>query len=138
MLEPERVDRMLDRIAADVAHLRGLRDRGSALLDDRTALDSAKCTFVTAIEGRVRVAHHLVASEGWRVQESNADAVRRLGVERVLTPRLAASVVTAIGFRNVLAHQYADVDDARVLANLGLLEDLDEFVSQEASWLGDR
>ena len=138
MVDAERVDRVLDRIAADVAHLKDLHERGPALRDDRTALDSAKYTFVTAIEGCARVAHHLVVSEGWRVQESNADAVRRLGAERVLTPEVAAAVALAVGFRNVLVHQYADVDDEKVLANLAQLRDLDAFVSQVATWVQAR
>lgn len=135
MVDAERVDRMLDRIAADVAHLRHLRDRGTALLGDRVALDSVKYTFVTAIEGCVRVAHHLVVSQHWRVQDSNADAVRLLGRNGVLVPEVAAAVARAVGFRNVLVHEYTDIDDAMVVANLDLLDDLVAFVAQVARWV---
>lgn len=35
----------------------------------------------------------------------------------------------AVGFRNVLVHEYVTVDDAVVLARLTDLEDLDAFVT---------
>jgi len=44
------------------------------------------------------------------------------------------AVARAVGFRNVLVHQYAEVDDDRVVANLELSVDLDRFVHQLARW----
>lgn len=44
----------------------------------------------------------------------------------------------AAGFRNILVHQYADVDDARVAANLDRLTDFDEFVTQVGNWLKEQ
>jgi uncharacterized protein YutE (UPF0331/DUF86 family) len=46
-------------------------------------------------------------------------------------------VARAVGFRNVLVHDYIDVDDGRVRDNLQRLADLDVFVSQVAAWSGD-
>lgn len=90
MVDQERVDRLLARIASDLRQLSGYRERGAELLGDRTELAAAKYYFITAIEGCARVAQHLIAAEGWLVAETNADAVRRLGSEGVLdAPKLS-------------------------------------------------
>ena len=135
MVDQERVDRLLARVAADLRELAGYRSRGAELLDDRTELAAAKYYVITAIKGCARVAQHLIAAEGWLVAESNADAVRRLGSQGVLDMSTAESVATAIGFRNILVHEYAEVDNQRVVDNLGRLSDLETFVSSVAAWL---
>lgn len=92
---------------------------------------------MTAIEGCARVAQHLIASEGWAVAETNADAVRRLAEHGVMDGAVAEPVATAVGFRNLLVHGYAEVDDSRVIANLERLEDLTWFV-RVARWVSSR
>jgi len=41
----------------------------------------------------------------------------------------------AAGFRNVLVHQYAEVDDDLVIAGVDRLSDLASFTTQVADWL---
>jgi uncharacterized protein len=134
MVDQERVDRLLDRITADIDKLHGLRPRGADLLRDPTALAATKYYFITAIEGCARVAQHILAAEQWPVAETNADAVRRLGKHGVMQVELAEAVARAVGFRNVLVHEYAEIDDGRVLENLERLADLSDFVSAVARW----
>jgi uncharacterized protein YutE (UPF0331/DUF86 family) len=135
MVDTERVDRLLSRISDDLRELTAYRAQGHALLNDRTALAATKYYLITAIEGCVRVAQHLIAAEGWPVPESNADAVRQLGAQQVLPADLATAVARSVGFRNLLVHEYADIDDGRVLDHLRRLDDLDRFVRSVAGWL---
>lgn len=134
VVDQERLDRLLDRAASDVKVLVGCSTAAGDLLDDPIQLAAVKYYFITAIEGCARIAHHLVASEGWRVAESNADAVRTLGAQRVVAAATAEAVARAVGFRTVLVHEYVDVDDGRVRDNLQHLADLEAFVSQVAAW----
>jgi len=136
VVDSERVGRLLDGVRTDLVFLRRFAARPSGdLLIDEVALGAVKYRFVTAIEGCAKVAHHLVASEGWSVPETNAAAVRELGGHRVVDRPIADSVARAVGFRNVLVHQYTEVDDARVIAQLTRLDDLDAYVAQVATWL---
>jgi uncharacterized protein YutE (UPF0331/DUF86 family) len=48
---------------------------------------------------------------------------------------VAESVARAVGFRNVLVHQYADVDEDVVRADVALLDDLDAFTAAVAAWV---
>ena len=135
MVDQERVDRLLDRIASDLRELESLAKLGTDLVGDRTALAATKYYFITAIEGCARVAQHIIADRGWRIADSNADAVRRLGAEGVLTTELAEAVAKAVGFRNVLVHEYAEIDNRRVVDNLHRLGDLHDFVTAIAQWM---
>lgn len=108
MVDPERVERLLVRVADDVSELARSRDRGRELLGDRTALAAAKYHFITAIEGCARIAHHIIASEEWLVAESNADAVRRLGAEGAVGRGTAQAVAGAVGLSRGGSRRTAD------------------------------
>lgn len=136
MVDEERVSRLVARIRRDVTALRttGEAHTATELAGNTVLLDAVKYRFVTAIEGCVRVAQHLLASEGLGVPDTNADAFRQLAEHEVLDAAVAAAMARAVGFRNVLVHEYADVDDRRVVAQLGGLDDLEEFARQVTRW----
>ncbi|MBU6279127.1 MAG: DUF86 domain-containing protein [Actinomycetales bacterium] len=48
----------------------------------------------------------------------------------------ALGMVKAVGFRNVLVHEYVDVQDAIVLDRLSDHKDLMNFAREIAAWLG--
>lgn len=128
MVDAERLARLLRRITDDVHRLR--RVEPTAVLDDEVLLDHVKYRFVTAIEACIDVAMHVAATEGLASPDTNADAVRSLGRHGIVASRTADAVGRAVGFRNVLVHRYAEVDDHRVLDHLGGLDHLDAFVDQ--------
>lgn len=132
MVDEQRVLRMLRRIADDVGTLHAL---GSVDPREPVRLGAIKYAFITAIEGCIRVAQHLGASERWRPPDSNGDAFTVLGEHGVVQVELAEQLARAVGFRNVLVHQYADVDDDRVIAMLDRVGDLEAFVSQTSAWV---
>jgi uncharacterized protein YutE (UPF0331/DUF86 family) len=89
---------------------------------------------LTAIEACIDAAHHVVADQGLGVPASNADAFRPLVGAGLTDTDLAATLAGAVGFRNVLVHDYAEVDERRVVAHLG---DLRRFVAAMARLLDD-
>lgn len=136
VVDERRLRRLLDGIEAHTRTLAvfAARERGELLRDEIT-LSAMKYRFITAIEGCAKAAHHIAAAEGWRVQETNADAVRLLARNGVVSPPLAESIASAIGFRNLLVHQYADIDDVRAAAHLDRLDDLRVYVEEIEAWL---
>lgn len=116
------------RITDDVARIAAVRGRRQELLDDVVLLDHVKYRFVTAIEAAMDAAHHVCASEGFAAPSTNADAMRVLGSHGVLDVELAERMARAVGFRNMLVHRYADIDDHLVVEQLDELPTLDAFV----------
>lgn len=135
MVDEGRVTRLLRNIDERVGRLADERANVTARRDDDLWLDAIKYLFVTAIEGCVDVAHHLSASERWGAPDTNAAAFEVLGRHGVVDDEIAGRLSRAVGFRNVLVHQYATVDDERVVAALDRLDDLERFVQQVGAWL---
>jgi uncharacterized protein YutE (UPF0331/DUF86 family) len=134
VVDEVRVLRLLRSVTDDLAVLRDEVSADNQRRADPLWLRGVKYTFVTAIEACVDVAQHICASEGWGPPRDNADAVRALGKHGVLPLELANRLGKAVGFRNVLVHEYVEVDDRIVLARLENLSDLADFVAAVAEW----
>jgi uncharacterized protein YutE (UPF0331/DUF86 family) len=130
MVDAERLLTLFGRVTSRLAVLeRYAADPGSALLSDEIRLGHLKYTFQTAIEACIDAAQHVVADHGLGTPASNADAFRLLAGAGVLDDAVASSMAGAVGFRNVLVHGYADVDDRLVVANLSRLSELRAYVT---------
>ena len=136
MVDRRRVALLLRRITDELYYLeaRSAEDRAVLRADDER-LSGLKYRFVTTIEGVVNVAQHLCASEGWGPPKDNADSLRVLARHDVLDAQLADGLAHAVGFRNLLVHQYVDVDDDRVVGYLDHLTDMSAFVASVSRWL---
>jgi uncharacterized protein YutE (UPF0331/DUF86 family) len=135
VVDQDRVLRLLRSIADDTAVLRQESEASQERRHDPIWLRGVKYTFVTAIEACIDVAQHICATEGWGPPADNGDAVRLLGEHGVLATELAVSMRKAVGFRNVLVHDYIEVDDSIVVGRLKSLGDLEEFVHQVAAYV---
>jgi uncharacterized protein YutE (UPF0331/DUF86 family) len=135
VVDEVRVLRLLRSISDDLTVLRAEASADPGRRADPLWLRGVKYTFVTAIEGGVDVAQHVCASQGWGPPRDNGDAIRLLGAHGVLSADLADRLRRAVGFRNVLVHDYVEVDDDIVLKRLVNLTDLEDFVAAVATWV---
>lgn len=135
MVDEVRVLRLLRSLADDVGVLRSEADAKDERRADQMWLRGVKYAFITAIEAGIDVAQHVCSSEGWGPPRDNGDAMLVLGRHGVLEPDLAERMRAAVGFRNVLVHQYGDVDDDIVQERLVDLGDLDAFAAQVVRFL---
>jgi uncharacterized protein YutE (UPF0331/DUF86 family) len=135
VVDEVRVLRLLRRITDDLAVLEHESRAEAARREDPVWLRGVKYTFVTAIEACVDIAHHLCAVQGWGPPSDNGDAVNLLGRHGILSHELASSLRKAVGFRNVLVHEYVEVSDDIVIARLNDLSDLWTFVREVTTWL---
>ncbi|MEO8816061.1 MAG: DUF86 domain-containing protein [Mycobacterium sp.] len=130
MVDSVRALRLLRGITDDLAVLRREAQAGAVRRSDPIWLRGVKYTFITAIESGLDVAQHICAARGWGPPADNGDAMKLLGSHGVLTAENADAMRKAVGFRNVLVHEYVEVSDEIVLARLEDLRDVDEFVHQ--------
>ena len=137
MVDAERLRRLVQRVADDLAALEGYAALAPEdVLADVARLGHVKYLFVTALEGCIDAAHHVAASEGWRPAETNADAFVVLGEHGVLDAELVTRMAAAARFRNLLVHGYARVDDRRVVDHLARLGDLRRYLAEVARLAG--
>lgn len=135
MVDEERVRSRLRDITQNLHHL----NDETIAVDDRRAdpiwMAGIKYWLVTAVEACIDIAQHMAGSEGWRLPTDNGDAMRVLAENGVLDPALADRMRMAVGFRNVVIHEYARVDERIVLDRLADPSDLELFVRSVNEWL---
>lgn len=134
MPKPRRLRTLLEVIEEQTRLLRGLATRPPEdLLADPYGLAAAKYMFVVAIEAAIDSSRHVATSAGLRGAQDFADSFVVLGESGHLEAELVERLKGMAGFRNLLVHGYAVVDDSRVVEILhARLGDLDEFRRQIA------
>jgi uncharacterized protein YutE (UPF0331/DUF86 family) len=100
-------------------------------------LRGVKYAFLTAIEAGIDVAQHICSTQGWGPPADNGDALKLLGRHGVLTAECADAMRKAVGFRNILVHEYVKVSDEIVMSRLEDLSDLDEFVERVTAFVSE-
>lgn len=88
-----------------------------------------------AAEALFAAGSHILAGEFQEAVDEYREIPTRLLARQVIAQGTAKRLESLAGFRNVLVHEYADVDLRRVHAGLGRLDDLDAFVADVESWL---
>jgi uncharacterized protein YutE (UPF0331/DUF86 family) len=63
-----------------------------------------------AIQAALDLATHIIADEGWDVPERSGDAFLTLGAKGVLDLELSQRLRTMASFRNLIVHEYADIN----------------------------
>lgn len=111
---------LAERTAAVRRHLRRVADR---LPDDQTALrplsddtDAVVLHLWQAVQVVVDLAMSACVTAGLGAPSSYGRAFHLLADHRILDRDLAARLARAAGFRNLVAHAYADLDLVRVHA----------------------
>ncbi len=129
MVDKPRLSALLSRIREETDHLRPLAKKKDEELEASSdTLPAIKYRFIVAIEACVDAARHIIASEGFKLPASFAEAFEVLGEHELLDPELVKAMKQMAGFRNVLVHAYLTIDDEKVKHNLRHnLGDLDRF-----------
>jgi len=135
VVDEVRVFRLLRAITDDLGVLRRESEAGAERRADPMWLRGVKYTFVTSIEACVDIAQHICSAQGWGPPMDNGDAMKVPGRQGVLTAEISDAMRKAVGFRNILVHEYVEVSDEVVMSRLGELGDLDKFVKQVTAFL---
>jgi len=121
-------------------YARRLRELGERTLEEYLADElirrATERLLHLAIEACLDIGHHLIAERGYRAPEDNRDAFRVLAEEGLIQEDLLPRLLEMAGFRNLLVHGYARIDDAVVHTILGQhLDDLDAYARAIAETL---
>lgn len=129
MVDPHRIRALLGRLSERLTRLKGYADLSTErYLENPERVAASKYLLLTAIEDALSVANHVIASEGLRSPTDHADAFAVLRDAEIVDASLAERLQAMARFRNLLVHEYARVDDARVHGFIREdLEDLERF-----------
>lgn len=109
---------LAERLAALERHLRRvadqLPDHADDLRPETEACDAVLLHLWQAVQITVDLALSWCVRAGLGAPPTYGEAFRRLASAGYLEDALASRLIRAVGFRNLLAHAYADLDLARV------------------------
>lgn len=104
------------------------RVRDAALLDTDLSLhNDVLFSLLVVCQAVIDIAGELASRQGLRFQDYT-EAVRALRHVEGMPPELVEALLPLPGFRNILIHDYVELDYARVIEALENLEPLENFL----------
>lgn len=105
-------------------------------LTETTEQRAVERMFENAIQACADLAQHIATQDFAFDGEASKEAIRVLSREDVIDEETADTLVAAVGFRNVLAHEYGKVNSEKVYETLQTgLDVYDAFSQQVARWV---
>lgn len=106
------------------------------LLTNTTEQRAVERMFENAIQACAHLAQHIASQEFSFEGNTSKGAIRVLENEGAIDDHTMNTLVTAVGFRNVLAHEYGYVDYAEIYETLQTgLEVYNTYSQQVAQWI---
>jgi uncharacterized protein YutE (UPF0331/DUF86 family) len=128
--------RHIESYTADLKEMRGLPK--ADYVDDTVTQRAVERTFEMLVQACIDLAQHIRRAEGLEPSGTAKQEVQALGEADVISAETQRKMEEAVGFRNVIAHQYGDIDHEVVYDTLH--EDLvwfERFQQEVATWFRD-
>ncbi|MGB9776960.1 MAG: type VII toxin-antitoxin system HepT family RNase toxin [Anaerolineae bacterium] len=123
----------------EVSYLKQERDRVRSFQEyvENVRLKKAvERSLQVAVEACLDIGRRLIALEGFRYPEDNRDVFQVLYEEGVVPEGLLPALIDMARFRNLIVHDYARIDDAKVYGILKKrLSDFDAYARAIAAYL---
>lgn len=104
--------------------------------DNKMLRRAVERSLQVAVEVCLDIGRRTVALEGFRYPEDNQDVFRVLAEEGMVPADLLSTLLEMARFRNLIVHDYARIDDARVYSILKKrLGDFDAFAEAVRAYL---
>jgi uncharacterized protein YutE (UPF0331/DUF86 family) len=133
------IEKRLDELVARLARLRPLQAESREAFDEDPYLrDIVERNLEVAAQCCLDVANRIIALEGAQKPADYHEAIVRMGQIGVVSPGFARQLAHIAGFRNVLVHEYVQLDWDRVYRNLQKLDDLEEYATRIRVWLREK
>ena len=108
-------------------------------LGDVTERRAVERMFENVIQACTDLAKHIATKDFDYTGDRSKEAVEILAANDVITEETAKTVAAAIGFRNILAHEYGSVDPNQVYEYLqNDLSIYDRFSQEIATWAEEK
>lgn len=138
MVDERVVSVKLEQIEQYHGELKGKQETLSRrkFLSSTTEQRAVERMFENAIQACADLAQHIATREFGFDGTTSKDAIRVLGRENVIDEETGDTLISAVGFRNVLAHEYGHVDHVEVYETLQTgLAVYDTYSRQIAQWV---
>ena len=130
------IERRLQRLRECLLKLEPLRDKKKhEFLEDPYLRDIVERNLEVAAQACIDIANRIISIEHLEKPRDYYEAILRLGEARILPPDFARHFAPLAGFRNILIHEYLEIDWDEVYQNLQELKDLYSFLDHVREWM---
>ncbi|WP_435195808.1 type VII toxin-antitoxin system HepT family RNase toxin [Natronomonas sp. EA1] len=129
--------RYINEYTNGLKQMRGLSK--TAYAEDLIIQRAVERTFMNLIQSCIDLAQHIRASEGLSPSGTSKKELESLGNAGIISREVQEQLEEAVGFRNILAHRYGNVNHGIVHGVLH--EDLhwfEQFQQEIAQWFQQR
>ncbi|MEK6766618.1 MAG: DUF86 domain-containing protein [Planctomycetota bacterium] len=99
-------------------------------LKDIDRQESILFNLQMAIQNCIDIAAHIISEEGYGVPGSTGEMFSLLGEKRILDGDITEKMVKAVGFRNLIVHEYGGIELKQVfVAAQKDIKDLNEYLA---------
>lgn len=135
-IDPIVLRRRLRVLERCIRALRLLRAMGrDAFVNDQAIQDRAARNAQLAAQACADVALHIVAAAGHPTPETYAAGLAALATLGVVPADLADRLGGAVRLRNLLVHEYLEIDHGRLFDELGWIDDAVTFAQLVDRWI---
>lgn len=131
------IEHILEYLDAEIKIIKSRHVSLEAISDERSDFSAAtKHRVQIAVEMVINIAEHIVAGLNLGHPETAKELFPLLAKEKIIDEELSKTLQDAVGLRNILVHQYLDVDLGILTdsATTGL-KDLREFAKEISEFL---
>ena len=130
------VEKKLNHLKHGIEKLKAMDFTMERVLEDEDIQDMIDRRMQVAIENCIDIATHLAAAMELPRREYASDIFLLLGKNEIISKKLAEKFIGVVGLRNILVHEYADIDYKLAYSNLAdKLEDLKQFAREVLGFL---
>jgi uncharacterized protein YutE (UPF0331/DUF86 family) len=108
------------------------------LLQDPYLQDIIERNLEVTAQSVIDIANRIISIEGLKKPLDYYDAIMRLGEAGILPLKFAKKLAPIAGFRNILVHDYLDINWDEVYKNLHQLDDIVRFTKQIKTWMKEK
>jgi len=128
VVDREKIEQRLLKLEQSVRKLKEIAAQSwEQYSADEALRDRAERNLQVAAQACIDMANHIIADKGFRTPQGYGESFSVLAQEKVIPALLADKMRMVAGFRNILVHDYLEIDNNIVYTTLSHLDDFLHF-----------
>lgn len=130
------LNNLLDNLKVTIRKIERMDVVLEDILEDEDIQDLINRRMQIAVENCIDIATHLAAGLDLPRKERASDVFLLLGKNEIISKEIARQLAGAVGFRNILVHEYTKIDYRLAYSSLAdKLSDLNQFAKEVLEFL---
>ena len=130
------IERRLEKLNVCLKKLEPFKSKEKKeILQDPYLQDIIERNLEVISQSVIDIANRIISIEDLEKPQDYYDAIMRLGEAGILPLEFAKELAPIAGFRNILVHDYLDINWDEVYNNLHQLQDISKFMKLVKDWM---